>query len=120
MEISRVHDISVLHLFGEVSLAEINHIEKVIRSLKESQYHKIILDMANVDHIHYLIAETLISQAQSLREKQGDLKIASIGAYAKEIFRFTGADQYFENYATISDAILSFLRRSDFETQYYQ
>lgn len=113
MEVSRVHDISVLHLFGEVSFLEIDQIERVLSSLKRSRNHKVILDMANVDHIHYVVAKRLVSNAIQLRAESGDLKLVSLNPDTKNIFRFTGADQHLEDYATISEGILSFLKQMD-------
>ena len=113
MELTRVHDISVLHLFGEVSFLEIDQIERVLGSLQRSQNHKVILDMTNVDHIHYVVAKRLVSSALRLRAERGDLKLVNLSVDTKNVFRFTGADQHLEDYATISEGILSFLKQID-------
>lgn len=120
MEVSRVHDISVLHLFGEVSFLEVDQIERVIHNLREAKNHKIILDMTSVDHIHYMVVKRLIANALELRSSHGDIKIVNLNPENRAIFRFTGADQYLEDYATISEGILSFLKKSDVERHYYQ
>lgn len=120
MEISRVHDISVLHLFGEVSFMELDQIERVISNLRESKSHKIILDMTSVDHIHYMVVKHLIASAEELRAQHGDIKVVNLSPEGREIFRFTGADQHLEDYATISEGILSFLKKHDMDRQYYQ
>lgn len=120
MEISRVHDISVLHLFGEVSFLEVDQIERVISNLREARNHKIILDMTSVDHIHYMVVKRLIANAMDLRDKNGDIKVVNLNPETKAVFQFTGADQYLEDYATISEGILSFLKHGTAERQYYQ
>lgn len=120
MEVSRVHDISVLHLFGEVSFLEVDQIERVINNLREAKNHKIILDMTSVDHIHYMVVKRLIASALELRSANGDIKIVNLNPETREIFRFTGADQYLEDYATISEGILSFLKKSAVDRHYYQ
>lgn len=119
MEISKVHDISVLHLFGEISFMELDHIERTIQSLQKTQNKKILLDFAHVDHIHYQVIKKLVDNAKSLRVENGDLKIASPNEDTKHILQFTGADQHLEDYATISEGILSFLQ-SNSDTGYYQ
>ncbi len=110
MEISKVHDISVLHLFGEISFLELDHIERVIDSLQKSHNKKIILDFAAVDHIHYRVIKNLVDQAKTLRFENGDLKIVGANEETRQIFKFTGADQHLDDYATISEGILSFLQ----------
>lgn len=114
MEISKVHDISILHLFGEVSFMEIDRIEELLESLKRTRNNKVLIDMTSVDHIHYLVIKRLIQNALSFRDVNGDIKLVNVGDETKEIIRFTGADQFLEDYATISEAILSFLKRNDF------
>jgi anti-anti-sigma factor len=120
MEVTKVHDISVLHLFGEVSFMEIDQIERVLSSLKKSQNHKVILDMTSVDHIHYLVVKRLVDNALNLRRYSGDLKLVSLNNDAKNIFQFTGADQYLEDYATISEGILSFLKQQGADPESFQ
>lgn len=120
MEVTKVHDISVLHLFGEVSLLELDQIERVLSSLKKSQNHKVILDMTSVDHIHYLVVKRLVESAITLRSCQGDLKVVNANDDAKSVMRFTGADQYLEDYATISEGILSFLKQPHWDPEFFQ
>lgn len=120
MEVTKVHDISVLHLFGEVSLMELDQIERVLSSLKKSQNHKVILDMTSVDHIHYQVVKRLVENAITLRSRNGDLKLVSVNTDARSIMQFTGADQYLEDYATISEGILSFLKQSVADPESFQ
>lgn len=112
-EFSRVHDISVLHLYGELSLLEMEMLGKTIHSLKKHRYYKILLDLSGVDHVHYQVMHALARQAMALKEKRGGLKLAHVSDEMQKILKFTGADQVLEDYATLSEAILSFLRRQN-------
>lgn len=120
MEVTKVHDISILHLFGEVSFLEMEHIEHTLHSLKKSRHNKVLIDMTSVDHVHYLVIKRLIESARTLREVHGDLKLVHPNSETKEVIRFTGADQFLEDYASISEAILSFLSQSDTPRRLYQ
>lgn len=113
IEISRVHDISVLHLYGEISLLEMEMLGRTIRSLKKHHYCKILLDLSGVDHVHYKVMSSLARQAVTLKGKRGDLKLAHANNETQKVLKFTGADQVLEDYATLSEAILSFLRRQN-------
>ncbi len=111
-EITRASDISILHLYGELSLLEMELLEKTIRSLKRHQQCKILLDLTGVDHLHFEVARKLVREANQLRLQNGELKIAGINQQVRHIFQFTGADQFLEDYSSISDAILSFLKET--------
>lgn len=120
MEISKVHDISILHLFGEVSFMEMDRIEQALNSMRKSSSNKILIDMTSVDYIHYLVIKRIIDNALNLRETNGDIKLVNVNAEAREMIRFTGADQFLEDYATISEAILSFLKQNESREKMYQ
>lgn len=120
MEISKIHDVSVLHLFGEVSFLEMDQIEKTLVSLRQARSHNVLIDMNFVDHIHYRIIKRLVHSAFEFRHQAGDIKLARLKPETREVIKFTGADQVLEDYATISEAILSFLGKVDSEAKIYQ
>ncbi len=109
-DVSKAYDVSILHLYGELSLLEMELIEKTIRSFKKSKHYKILLDMAGVDHVHYEVTRKLAVQAVRLKNQRGDIKLANVNETSRQIFKFTGADQFLEDYSSVSDAILSFLK----------
>lgn len=109
-EVSKVNDISILHLYGDLALLEVELIEKTIQSFKKCNHYKILLDMAEVDYLHFQVAQKLVREANDLRLKEGDLKLAQSNEQTREILKFTGADQSLEDYSSVSEAILSFLK----------
>jgi anti-anti-sigma factor len=114
MEVTKVHDISVLHFFGEVSFMEIDHIEKTLASLKKTKNNKVLIDLTSVDHIHYVVIKRLVDNVERFRKEKGDIKLVNLNPDTRDLFRFTGADQHLEDYASISEAILSFLCNLDY------
>lgn len=110
MEMTRVHDIVILHPAGEIGFLELNHIESAINSLRKINLSKILLDMTSVNHVHYLIFRRLAENAMHLRSENGDLKLACVNPETKEIIRFTGADHFLEDHRALSECILSFLK----------
>ncbi|HLD44753.1 MAG TPA: STAS domain-containing protein [bacterium] len=120
MEITKMHDISVLHLFGEVSFLEMDHIEKILASLKKTNNNKVLIDMSSVDHVHYAVIKKLVENVMHFRRNQGDIKLVSSNSNTKDIIKFTGADQYLEDYASISEAMLSFLGHAEQNEALYQ
>lgn len=108
MELLKIHDVSILRLFGEISFQDAFRMEKIFESLRKTRHHKVILDMGSVDHIHYRVVKKLIEEAIEFRKYYGDLKIVNLNSQTKEIFRFIGADQHLEDYDNLSEGVLSF------------
>lgn len=110
--ISKAHDISILHLYGEISLLEMELIQNTLQSFKKTKHNKVLLDLAEVDHIHFKVVKKLASEAMAFRQENGDLKLVSPNDNTKLILKFTGADHHLKDYATVGEAILSFLKIS--------
>lgn len=109
-DITKVQDISILHLHGEISLLEFEMIQRIIDSFKRHHHLKILLDLAQVDYIHFKAIYHLARKAIELRSCEGDLKLASLNPKTRQVLVFTGADQYLTDYATVGEAVLSFLK----------
>lgn len=109
-DITKVQDVSILHLHGEISLLEFEMIQRIIDSFKRHHHMKILLDLAQVDYIHFKAIYHLARKAVELRSFEGDLKLASLNPKTKQVLVFTGADQYLTDYATVGEAVLSFLK----------
>jgi len=107
-EMSTFDDVAVVHLNGEVSHFEIAELENAIRKLSNTSKVKVVLNFQKVEHVNYKTISRLLERATWLRSLDGDLKFASLNAYTRNIFRFTGADQIVEAYDSVYDAILSF------------
>src|SRR3989338_8451079 len=109
-EISKANDIAILHLYGEIALLEMQKVQELIYSLKRHNNNKILIDLALVDHVHFEAVKRWALEAKTLREKNGDLKIALPNNQTRMMLKFTGADQYLKDYSSVADALLSFLR----------
>lgn len=107
-ELTTVDDVAVVHLNGELSHLEMKEIEGVLQTLMGSQKVKVVLNFQQVDHVNYKTLSCLLDRACKLRALSGDLKCASMNAYMRKIFRFTGADQIMESYESVYDAVMSF------------
>jgi len=118
MELLKIHDVSILQLFGEISVHDVISMERLFASLRKTQHHKVILDMGSVDHIHYRVVKKLIEEAGEFRKYRGDLKIINLNPQTKEIFRFIGADQLLEDYENLLEGVLSFSQQTQGEHVY--
>lgn len=103
-----IQDISVIDVTGDIDLREMIRIKDVIGSLIEKERIKVVLNLKAVDHINYLSIGVLLERMKILRDLNGDLKLAGMSPYVRDIFRVVGMDQFFEHYTSLEDAIESF------------
>ncbi|MEE8074689.1 MAG: STAS domain-containing protein [Candidatus Binatia bacterium] len=103
-----IQDISVIDINGDIDFREMIRIKDVISSLIDKDQTKVILNLKAVDHINYLSIGVLLERLRILRTLNGDLKLAGMSYYLRNIFRAVGMDQFFEDYTSLEEAIESF------------
>jgi anti-sigma B factor antagonist len=103
-----IQDVSVIDITGDIDFREMIRIKDVIGSLIDREQTKVVLHLRSVDHINYLSIGVLLERLKVLRNLNGDLKLAGMTPYVRDIFRVVGMDQFFEDYTTLEDAIDSF------------
>jgi len=103
-----IQDISVIDINGDIDFREMIRIKDVIGSLIEKERLKVVLNLKAVDHINYLSIGVLVERLRILRNLNGDLKLAGMSSYVRDIFKVVGMDQFFEEYTSLEDAIESF------------
>jgi anti-sigma B factor antagonist len=108
LERKAIQGISVIDLSGDIDFREMIRIRGVIGSLIQREQTKVVLNLKAVDHINYLSIGVLVEQVRALRNLNGDLKLAGMNPYLRNIFRVVGMDEYFEDYQSLEDAIESF------------
>lgn len=103
-----IQDISVIDLAGDIDFREMIRIKDAIGSLIEKERIKVVLNLKSVDHINYLSIGVLLERLKLLRNLNGDLKLAGMSPFLRDIFRVVGMDRFFEDYTSLEDAIESF------------
>ncbi|MCP5467939.1 MAG: STAS domain-containing protein [Deltaproteobacteria bacterium] len=108
MEVQTIDDIAILNLSGEVSHQEMQQLEDTLMRLSALRRTKVVLNFRQVSHLHYASIERLLKKVKYLRTMSGDIKLASLNDYTKNIFQFAGAYPLVEAYDSVYDAIMSF------------
>ena len=114
-----IQDISVLDVTGDIDFREMIRIKEAIGSLIEKERTKVVLgqvgvgdldrlNLKSVDHINYLSIGVLLERLKLLRNLNGDLKLAGMSPFLRDIFKVVGMDRFFEDYTSLEDAIESF------------
>ena len=103
-----IQDISVIDVTGDIDFREMIRIKNAIGSLVEKERIKVVLNLRSVDHINYLSIGVLLERLKLLRNLNGDLKLAGMSPFLRDIFKVVGMDQFLEEYTSLEDAIESF------------
>jgi anti-sigma B factor antagonist len=103
-----IQDISVIDVSGDIDFREMIRIKNVIGGLIEKDRLKVVLNLRAVDHINYLSIGVLLERLKLLRNLNGDLKLAGMSPFLRDIFKVVGMDRFFEDYTSLEDAIESF------------
>jgi anti-sigma B factor antagonist len=103
-----IQDISVIDVAGDIDFREMIRIKDMIGGLIEKDRTKVVLHLRAVDHINYLSIGVLLERLKLLRNLNGDLKLAGMSPFLRDIFKVVGMDRFFEDYTSLEDAIESF------------
>jgi anti-anti-sigma factor len=97
-----------MNLEGEVDAGKISEIDRVIGQLVKGEMYGLILNFESVEHIHFTILPTLVEEKKRLQSFGGDIRLAGMSDYIKNIFRTTGVLDAFQVFDTPLQAAKSF------------
>src|SRR3989337_1358869 len=97
-----------MNLEGEVDAGKISEIDRVIGQLVKGEMYGLILNFEAVEHIHFTILPTLVEEKKRLQSFGGDIRLAGMSDYIKNIFRTTGILDGFQVFDTAQQAAKSF------------
>lgn len=103
-----INDILIIDVNGDVDIEKMEEIKNIISSLMDKDKHKVVLGLKNTKHINYLTINILVERLQRLRQYHGDLKLVGASDYLRNIFKVAGADNQFNSYDSVENAIKSF------------
>lgn len=97
-----------MNLEGEVDAPKVAEIGRVVGQLIKGEMYGLILNFDAVEHIHFATLPSLVEERKRLLAFGGDLRLAALSDYVKNIFRTTGVLEEFQVYDTAAQAAKSF------------
>jgi anti-anti-sigma regulatory factor len=97
-------------LEGEISRDELGDIGDMLFRLTTSGSLNVVIDFTEVTHFDYRGVKPLMRKAEVFRELGGDVRLSGLSAYLMAIFRSAGANDAFDYFASVEDAVASFNR----------
>ena len=97
-----------MNLEGEIDAAKMAEIDRVIGQLIKGEMYGLILNFEAAEHIHFTILAALVEEKKRLQSFGGDIRLAAMSEYLKNIFRTTGVLDEFQVFDTAHQAAKSF------------
>ncbi len=98
-------DVLVIHTPDELSDDQIN---RFVRFVDEREQRKIVLDMNLTELVDSEGLTAILDCQNKVRERHGDLKIASTHTINRKILEMTRLDEQLEVYDSVVDAVNSY------------
>ena len=98
-------DVVVVHTPKELGSDQAEGFEAYLSALERSN---VVLDLDNTETLDSARLAALLTAQDNLRERQGDVKIATTNATNRKILEITRLDQQLEVFASVIDAVKSF------------
>jgi anti-anti-sigma factor len=97
-----------MNLEGEIGAEKMAEITRVIGQLIRGEMFGLILNFEAATHIHFGILASLVEDKKRLQSFGGDIRLAALSDYLKNIFKTTGVLEEFQFFATAQQAAKSF------------
>lgn len=97
-----------MNLEGEIDAAKMAEINRIIGQLIKGEMYGLVLNFESAEHIHFTMLPALLEEKKRLLSFGGDLRLAGMSDYIKNIFRTTGVLEEFLVFDTAQQAAKSF------------
>ncbi len=101
-------DISILGLTGRLDAYSATEVEKKLDAIIEAGCVKLVLNLEGLEYISSSGLRVFLSQLKKVRKQQGDIKLACMKPYIREVFDIAGFTQLFNIFETEDAASISF------------
>ena len=109
MEIIRslTNDIPVLSVSGKIDAVTSKDLEEALIRLIEEDKKHLVVNMEKVEFLSSSGLRVLMASLNKLKHNDGDLQLAALQPFVKDVFFMTGANRFFPIYPSQEEAIKS-------------
>jgi len=97
-----------MNLDGEIDAAKMAEIHRVIGQLIKGDMFGLVLNFESVEHVNFTVLSALVDERKRMQSFGGDIRLAGMSDYIKNIFRTTGVLEQFQVFGTAQLAAKSF------------
>ncbi|MEW6141666.1 MAG: STAS domain-containing protein [Chloroflexota bacterium] len=110
MELSdkTIGNVVVVSMAGRLDAYAANDAERRLDSLISANQVRLVVDLTKLDYISSSGLRVLLATLKKVRKQQGDIRLAALQPYVKEVFDIAGFTQLFKIFDKPDDAVTSF------------
>jgi anti-anti-sigma factor len=97
-----------MNMEGEIDSAKMAEIDRIIGQLIKGDIYGLILNFESVEHVNFTVLPMLVEEQKRMQSFGGDIRLAGMSDYIKNIFRTTGVFEKFQVFDTAQLAAKSF------------
>ena len=107
LEEKKEGNVAILTLNGRLDAYSSNELERSISTLIDNGSVRIVVNFGGVDYISSSGLRVMLASLKRLKKAEGDLKLACLKPYVKEVFDIAGFTQLFNIYEQEEEAVNS-------------
>jgi len=107
LEEKREGNVAILTLNGRLDAYSSNELERSISALIDDGSVRLVVNFDGVEYISSSGLRVLLTSQKRLKKEEGDLKLACLKPYVKEVFDIAGFTQLFAIYEQEEEAVNS-------------
>lgn len=107
----KMGDVSIISLLGRLDAYGANDVEKKLDSLVDAGQVQLVVNLESLEYISSSGLRVFLAALKKVRKCQGDMKLASLKPFIKEIFDIAGFTQLFTMFGTEESALASFAEK---------
>lgn len=101
-------EVDVLYPVGRLDAYAANDLEKKLNSITEKTPISVVVCLEKLEYISSSGLRVLLSALKKARKQQGDIRLACMQTYVKEVFDVAGFSQLFKIFEKENEAINSY------------
>lgn len=104
---SLIDDIPVLSISGKIDAVTSKDLEATLTEFMDQNKKFLVVDMEKVEFLSSSGLRVLMASLNKLKRQDGDLKLAALQPFVRNVFVLTGAVRFFSIYPSQGEAIKS-------------
>ena len=104
----KIGDVNMISLCGRLDASSATDVESKLNSLIDAAQVRLVVSLDKLDYISSSGLRVLLAELKKVRKQQGDIRLACLKPYVREVFDIAGFTQLFKIFDKEEAAVNSF------------
>lgn len=105
----KIGNVNIISLSGRLDAYSANDLERKLDSLIDADQVQLVVNLGQLEYMSSSGLRVLLAALKKVRKQQGDIKLACLKPYIKEVFDIAGFTQLFTIFDAEEAAVSSFV-----------